>query len=58
VAVRRVYIYGGGEAASGNDNTIRSRSATNSLRRVAHSYSRPTFCEHRECGRACLRNRR
>jgi hypothetical protein len=29
---------------------------TNSLRRVAHSHSRPTFCEHRECGRAGLRN--
>jgi hypothetical protein len=31
---------------------------TNILRRVAYSPSRPTFCEHRECGRAGLRNRR
>jgi hypothetical protein len=31
---------------------------TYSLRRVAYSHSRPTFCEHRECGRAGLRNRR
>jgi hypothetical protein len=36
----RVYIYGGG-AASGDDSTM------NSLRRIAHSHSRPTFCEHR-----------
>jgi hypothetical protein len=47
----RVYIYGVGEVAS-SYNTV------NSLRRVAHIHSRPTFCEHRECGRAGLRNRR
>jgi hypothetical protein len=31
---------------------------TNTLRRIAHIHSRPTFCEHRECERAGLRNRR
>jgi hypothetical protein len=30
----------------------------NSLRRVAHSHFCPTFCKHRECGRAGLRNHR
>jgi hypothetical protein len=28
------------------------------LRHIAHSHSHPTFCEHRECGIAGLRNRR
>jgi hypothetical protein len=32
-------------------------SRTNSLRCVAHNHSHPTFCEHRECGRAGLQNR-
>jgi hypothetical protein len=36
------------------DSTVR----TYSLRRVAQSHSRPTFCEHRQCGRAGLQNRR
>jgi hypothetical protein len=51
-----VYIYRGGEAASGYDNTVRTRSAPNSLKHFAHSHSHPTFYEHRECGSAGLRN--
>jgi hypothetical protein len=38
-----VYIYGGGEAASGYDSTVHTRSAPNILRRVAHNHSRLTF---------------
>jgi hypothetical protein len=31
---------------------------TYNLGRIAHNHSRPTFCEHRECGRAGLQNHR
>jgi hypothetical protein len=46
----RVYKYEGGGHTSGY---------TNSLSDALHlAYSRPTFCEHRESGRADLQNRR
>jgi hypothetical protein len=46
----RVYKYGGGGRSSGY---------ANSLSDALHSaHSRPTFCKHRESGRAGLRNRR
>jgi hypothetical protein len=50
----RVYIRGG-EAASGLTEQYTRMTFSDTLR-TAHP--RPTFCEHRECGRACLRNRR
>jgi hypothetical protein len=48
-----IYIRGGGEAASCHERThVRFLDAL----RTAHP--RPTFCEHRECGKVGLRNHR
>jgi hypothetical protein len=49
-----VYIYKGGEVASSYDRT-HVQTFSDALR-TAHP--RLTFCEHRECGRAGLQNRR
>jgi hypothetical protein len=46
----RVYKYGGGGRSSGYANSL-----SDALHLV---HSRPTFCEHRESGRAGLKNRR
>jgi hypothetical protein len=48
-----VYIRGG-EAASGHDNSTREHTTFSDALRTAHP--RPTFCEHRQCGRAGLQN--
>jgi hypothetical protein len=50
----RVYIRGG-EAASGHDNSTREHTIFSDTLRTTHP--RPTFCEHRQCERAGLRNR-
>jgi hypothetical protein len=50
-----IYIRGG-KTAFGNDNSTREYTAFSNALRTAHP--RPTFCEHRQCGRAGLRNRR
>jgi hypothetical protein len=49
-----VYIRGG-EATPGHDNSTREHTTFSDALRTAHP--RPTFCEHRQCGRAGLRNR-
>jgi hypothetical protein len=51
----RVYIRGG-EVASGDDNSMREHTTFLDALRTVHPC--PTFCEHRQCWRACLRNRR
>jgi hypothetical protein len=51
----RVYIRGG-EVACGHDNSTREHTTFSDALRIAHP--RPTFCKHRRCGRADLRNRR
>jgi hypothetical protein len=50
----RVYIRGG-ETASGHDNSTREHTTCSDALRTTHP--RPTFCEHRQCGRAGLQNR-
>jgi hypothetical protein len=50
-----VYIRGG-EVASGDDNSTREHTTFLDVLRTVHP--RPTFCEHRQCGRAGLRNHR
>ena len=51
----RVYIRGG-ETTSGHDNSTREHTTFSDALRTTHP--RPTFCEHRQCGRAGLWNRR
>jgi hypothetical protein len=49
------YVYiRGGEAASGHDKSTREHMTFSNALRIAHPHS--TFCEHRQCGRAGLRN--
>jgi hypothetical protein len=47
----RVYLRGG-ETASGHDNSMREHTTFLDALRTTHP--RPTFYEHRQCGRAGL----